>query len=120
MTTTRYVTLGDGRKIGLGRYVAAWKACRELDPKTPIGKGVGGWGETAGEALEKLRAGMVDRINRHVPGYGKGRKWDPDWFYAMARAAADLNHPRLIIRWLPADLMAIPRFRERVEYGRGI
>lgn len=38
----RYVTLGDGRRIGIGRYVAAWKACIELSPNTPIGKGISG------------------------------------------------------------------------------
>lgn len=43
----RYVTLSDGRKIGLGRYVAAWKACRDLPPSTPIGRGIDGWGQTA-------------------------------------------------------------------------
>lgn len=71
----RYITLGDGRKIGLGKYVAAWKACKALPPNTPIGKGVTGWGRA-------------------------------------------INNPRLIVRWLPADMMKIPRFAERVAEGR--
>lgn len=114
----RYVTLGDGRKIGLGRYVAAWKRCRELPPATDIGKGISGWGETAGEALCKLRDGMHDRINRHIPGYGRGRKWHHDWQRAMHQAAWQVNSPRLIIRWLPPDLMRRENLAERVAYGR--
>ncbi len=113
----RYVTLGDGRKIGLGKYVAAWKACKALRPGDWIGKGVDGWGQTAGEALASLRAGMTDRINKQIPGYGVGRKWSPEWYWPMARAAADLNG-RVMVRWLPADLMKIPKFKERVEYAR--
>jgi len=110
--TTRYVTLGDGRTIGLGRYVAAWKACLDLPGNTRIGRGVNGWGQTASEALADLRAGMHDRINRHLPGYGRGRKWDDDWQLAMSHARHQLNTPRLAIHWLPADLRE--RFADRL------
>lgn len=114
----RYVTLADGRKIGLGKYVQAWKVCKTLPGNAWIGKGIDGWGQTAAEALVSLRAGMDDRINRNIPGYGVGRKWDPDYYFSMVRAAGDLNTPRLLIRWLPADLMKVPKFKERVEYAR--
>jgi hypothetical protein len=114
----RVIRLGCGRTIGLGAYVRAWKTCLVLGPNTPIGRGVDGWGQSAGEALRDLRKGLDDRINRHLPWYGKGRKWDHDWWCSMRRAANELNHPRLVIRWLPADLMKVPRFRERVEEGR--
>lgn len=109
----RYITLGDGRKIGLGKYVAAWKQCLALEPGTFIGKGVNGWGQTAGEALRDLREGLHDRINRHDPAYGKGRKWDTNWYREMVRAAHALNTPRLIVDWLPADLSA--RFSYRLR-----
>jgi hypothetical protein len=109
----RYITLGCGRHIGLGRYVAAWKACLVLGPDTPIGRGVDGWGQNAGEALRDLRAGLDDRINRHLPWYGKGRKWDGDWQRSMSYAARELNTPRLVVHWLPSDLRKIERFRER-------
>jgi len=114
----RYVTLGCGRPIGLGKYVAAWKACLELPPETKIGRGVNGWGQTAGEALEDLRRGIDDRINRHLPWHGRGRKWSPDWFWPVWRASRDLANPRLRIHWLPSDLMKIPRLRQRVEDAR--
>lgn len=114
----RYVTLGDGRTIGLGKYVAAWRACLELPPSAPIGRGVDGLGQTAAAALRDLRAGLDDRINRNVPGYGIGRKWSSDWQRAALQASAQVNTPRLIVRWLPADLMKVPALRARVEYGR--
>lgn len=116
--TKRYITLGDGRTIGLGKYVTAWKACLELPPNTPIGRGINGWGQTAGEALVDLRRGLEDRINRQIPGYGVGRKWSSDWYFATWNASRQVNNPRLVVRWLPADMMKVPRFRERVEMGR--
>lgn len=116
----RYITLGDGRKIGLGKYVAAWKACLELPANAPIGRGINGWGQTAGEALRDLRAGLDDRISRNIPEYGVGRKWSTDWQFATWNASRAINNPRLIVRWLPADMMKVARFAERVEYGRSI
>ena len=118
MSSKRYITLGDGRKIGLGAYVKAWKACLGLPGNAYIGRGVDGWGQTAGEALRDLRAGLQDRINRKIPGYGVGRKWSSDWYWPTWRAAQELNNPRLLIRYLPPELMKIPRFRDRVEYAR--
>lgn len=112
------IILGNGRKIGLTRYVAAWRACKTLPPQTWIGPGVSGWGETAGEALQALRAGLDDRINRHIAGYGIGRKWTPDWQRAVLQAAHQINTPRLIIRWLPADLMKVATLKARVAEGR--
>lgn len=107
------ITLGCGRTIGLGRYVAAWKACLDLPPRTYVGRGVDGWGQTAGEALADLRRGLDDRINRHLPWYGKGRKWSYEWQKDTMQAAWRINHPRLIIDWLPPHLKA--RFHHRLR-----
>lgn len=70
----RYVTLGDGRRIRLGKYVAAWRQCLALPPDTYIGRGVNGWGQTAAEALRDLREGMHDRINQAIPYRLRGLK----------------------------------------------
>jgi hypothetical protein len=110
--TERYITLGDGRTIGLGRYVAAWRQCLALPPRTPIGKGIGGWGETAGEALAKLRCGLHDRINKHLSWYGNGRKWHDEWQHETSHAACQLNQPRLRIYGLPVHLRE--RFKDRI------
>lgn len=109
----RYIVLGCSRRIGLGAYVKAWKQCLALSAETWIGRGVDGYGQNAGEALRDLRRGMHDRINRHLPDYGKGRKWDSDWQRHMTQAAHAVNHPRLIIDWLPAELMT--RFAHRLR-----
>lgn len=115
--SVRYVSLCDGRKIGLGAYVAAWRQCLALPTKTPIGRGVDGWGQNAGEALHDLRRGLDDRINRHLPWFGRGRKWDSDWYWGMHRAASELNYRnagggRLAIHSLPPELRT--RFEHRL------
>lgn len=112
----RYVVLGNGRMIGLGSYVTAWKKCLQMDPNAWIGAGVSGFGQTAGEALEDLRRGMHDRINRRIPGHGIGRKWCDNWQATMRRASRDLNEPKLIIDWLPPDLKS--RFSHRLRENR--
>jgi Uri superfamily endonuclease len=78
----RYVTLPNGKSCGLGKYVSAWRKLRTIDPDTS----------------------MHDRINRHLSGYGKGRKWHHDWQRAAIQTAYAVNTPRLIVRWVPWDL----------------
>lgn len=118
----RYVTLGCGRKVPLGAYVAAWK--KALD--APLGSRFNGSPSDSRlpasreDVLREFRAGMTDRINRNVPGFGKGRKWASDYYWSMRRAAQEVNNPRLIIRYLPPDLMKRPKLAARVEYGRSI
>jgi hypothetical protein len=34
---------------------------------------------TREEILGEFRDGVHDRINRHAPGFGAGRKWDSEW-----------------------------------------
>ena len=99
----RCIVLADGRRLGLGDYVRAWRRCLTLPPETYIGRGISGWGQTAAEAIYDCRRGMDDRINRRIPGYGIGRKWDPDWQAQTWRLARELNTPRLIVRWIPTE-----------------
>lgn len=94
---TYAIRLADGRLIGLGRYVAAWRQCLALPPETPIGRGISGWGETAGEALVELRRGLDDRINRHLSWWQAGRKWRSDFQRHLRLAASAVNTPRLAV-----------------------
>lgn len=85
----RFVTLGSGRKVGLGAYTRAWRQAKKMPSdasvrETPSGRA----GSTAGQALREFRAGMHDRINRHVKGHAAGRKWGDD-YQAGARHAAN-------------------------------
>lgn len=105
----RVITLASGQRVGLRAYAAAWAAARALPPDARVmgaPNEARGISSTAGEALAGFRRGMHDRINRHLPGYGRGRKWDADWQRAALQIAGQVNTPRLIVRWAPHDLKA--------------
>ena len=110
----RYVTCGDGKKVPLGVYVSAWRVVRDAKPDLMFNRSLcERWPASAGEILAQYRAGMVDRINRHMPPwYGKGRKWGDSWQTETRRAARQLNTPRLAIHWLPIWLK--DRFSHRL------
>lgn len=110
---SRYVTLGNGRKVSLAGYVRAWRICLAAAPSTPVRECPDGSYGNAAEALQQFRAGLHDRINRHDLAYGRGRKWSSDWQRHTLQAAGFLNIPRLTIDWLPADLKA--RFAHRLR-----
>jgi hypothetical protein len=103
--SAHYVTLPNGKRCGLGVYVAAWRTILSLAPDTML-PGFDHFPSAARDVLRDLRNGMHDRINRHVPGFGKGRKWDQDWQRGAIQCAHAVNTPRLIVRWVPADLRA--------------
>lgn len=109
----RVVTLGDGKQVPLGAYVEAWRRVRELEPSASLDRGLCSRDSTtAGDVLREFRNGMHDRINRHIPGFGIGRKWSWEWQTETRRAAHDLNNPRLRFYWLPDWLR--PRFEHRI------
>jgi hypothetical protein len=61
---------------------------------------VKGWDhfpEKAEVILREIRRGIHDRINRRMPGYGVGRKWDYQWQTDAMRTAMAVNTPRLVI-----------------------
>jgi hypothetical protein len=101
--TQRYVTLPNGKPCGLGKYVAAWRTLRAIAPDTQV-KGFDHFPDDAASVLRELRRGLHDRINRHLEGYGKGRKWHHDWQRAAIQTAYAVNTPRLVVRWVPWDL----------------
>lgn len=102
--TLRCIVLGDGRRVPLRAYVAGWRKALDLPPTVWVPKTPSGWGGTAGDAVREFRDGLHDRINRHLPWYGKGRKWEGDWQRETLQAALALNTPRLAIHWLPPHL----------------
>lgn len=111
----RCMVLASGRRMPLGLYVSAWKRCKAI---VAAGNGATWMRETPGseyggtvtDALRELRSGLADRVNRHTPGYGRGRKWSADWQRNALQTAHAANTPRLIIRWVPVD------FRERLAH----
>jgi hypothetical protein len=116
---TKILTFGlpNGKSCSVAKYAAAWATLKTLAP-TALCPGFEHFPEPASRILAAMRSGMHDRINRHIPGFGKGRKWSSDWYWPMYRAARDLNAPRLIVRWVPAELMRRPSIKARIESYR--
>ena len=107
-----YITLPNGRKVGLGVYAKAWRELLKANPKEMV-KGFAYFPEQAESILHAMRGGLSERINAKVPGYGVGRKWANEWYFETWRASRMLNEPRLVIDWLPAWLK--PRFGYRLR-----
>ena len=110
----RVVVLPNGRAVRLSAYVAAWRVVLRSPPDMEF-KGWDHFATPAGRILAELRRGLHDRINRHVAGYGHGRKWSDDWQRAAAYTADHVNTPRLIVRWCPPDLRRRLAHRLEVE-----
>jgi hypothetical protein len=118
----RVIYLSEGRTVSLGAYVKAWQFALASPPRTMFDKGFNWYPETREQVLQEFRRGLQDRINRRVPGFPttlrprqipSSRKWSYEWQIETYRAAQQLNHPRLIIDWLPAWLK--PRYSNRLR-----
>lgn len=103
------IQLPNGRAVTLRAYVAAWRALRLMHPAARL-NGWGHFSETAADILRAMSYGVHDRINRHVPGHGIGRKWADSWQNGAWSCARLVNTPRLIV--LPSTVPA--EFRGRL------
>lgn len=99
------IVLPNGRRCSVAVYVAAWKQLKLVKPDTSV-RGFGDWPASAGDVLAELRRGLDDRINRHDPHYGRGRKWDHDWQRHALQTAQAANTPRLAIYYIMPDFRA--------------
>jgi hypothetical protein len=118
----RVVYLPEGRTVTLGAYVAAWKQALTAPESATCQNGFNWYPESRNEVLREFRRGLHDRINRRIPGFPgtlrprtrpHGRKLEQQWQIETYRAARQLNHPRLIIDWLPPWLHS--RFKHRLR-----
>jgi hypothetical protein len=108
----RYITLPNGNACGLPTYVKAWRTLKAARPEDQI-KGWDHFATDASSILRDIRSGVHDRINHHLPNYGRGRKWSYEWQVEMMRASRSLNTPRLVISWLPLEIRE--RFTHRLR-----
>ena len=126
---TLCIRLGSGRRLALDHYVAVWKGVRNaaerdvphlpLDLEHPFDdRNV----QPTTIVLAQFRRGMHDRINRHIPHYRRGRKWDTNWQAGAERLATFVNrdhrrafHP-IEWRWVPRELRRALRSRQ-AAYG---
>lgn len=110
----RYITLPNGRRALLAAYCYSWRQMKQAEPDKPI-RGFDLFAMPAADILREIRRGVHDRINRHIPGYGVGRKWDDDWQRDALHTARRVNTPRLIVRETevhPVELR--PRLAHRI------
>ena len=88
--TQRVIVLPNGKTVSLSAYAKAWQAVSHA----PSDKCFGGFGDVpqaAREILKAMRAGLADRINRHIPGFGRGRKWSDEYFIKAYRDSRRLR-----------------------------
>lgn len=92
-----YIVLPNGKACGIGRYVAAWKALKAMDPKA-LCPGFDHFPAPAAEILKALEYGLHDRINKHDPKWLQGRKWQADQqadMWCDSRAVQDIIQRRV-------------------------
>ena len=112
----RVVRVHSGQSVPLRGYLRAWKNAKMLPPTARFKESICGWWPvTAAEVLRQFSDGLHERINRHIAGYGVGRKWNPDWQRAAIQTASMVNQPRVIVRWCPVDLRK--RLAHRLTMG---
>ena len=108
---TRAVRIPTGRMVTLGAYCSAWRTVKAMPPRQLVP----GWShfpEEAADILGDLRDGMHDRMSRHLPWWGKGRKWEGDWQRAALQCSRRVNAWRVVVR--PGD---VPHdFRARLAH----
>lgn len=85
-------------------YIEAWKKATD-NPTTYFKHPDWTRGIVTGEEWAKeCRKALMKRINSRAGIKFEGRKHDPDYERSILQASIALNHPRLIIDWLPKDL----------------
>lgn len=91
-----YVAFGAStRAVPIREYVKVWRAVSAAPPGTMYSSSLcGWWPATREEVLEQFREGLHARINKHVPGYGVGRHWSPDYQRSLQQVARRVNAPR--------------------------
>lgn len=105
-------TLPNGRRVGHGTYVRAWRALQAM----PADALVPGWGHfptSAASILGSMRAGVLDRVNRHDCSARRGRKWAPEYQLNLARDACRVNESAQRIRYSGRNLLSTPELKRR-------
>lgn len=95
-TMKHYITLPNNRRVSVGTYANAWKTLKSLSPDALM-PGFDYLPERADVILRKMREGLHDRINKHLPPAEYERIRDNERFYSARRLATVVNS-RLIIR----------------------
>lgn len=116
----RTIRLGNGRSVSLRAYIDAWRRVIHAPSSTTFHAALTHPFDHRDETnrdilLGQFRAGLDDRINRHIAWYGHGRKWSYQWQSEAINLAVHANTPRLVLRYIPPDFR--DRFRHRFVLG---
>ncbi len=69
---------GPGKYLTLAQYCTVVRAAKE-HPAQEYPTTFCSWaGGTGADIVQEFRKGLADRINAHLPWYGRGRKWSGD------------------------------------------
>jgi hypothetical protein len=102
------------RKIGLRQYVQAVKLAKAHKTER-FSTGLTCWWPCTGEdVVNQFRTGMHDRINRHLPHFGKGRKWKSIYQTELSRDCRRIRervNDRVILRQIMT-----PELKHRFGY----
>jgi hypothetical protein len=111
----RYIILPNGKRCSLTTYRKAWNTIKTLKPDSEV-KGWEWYPVPARDILRQLCEGMHDRINRHIPGYCKGRKWGSDYQINLRRDARRVNEyaSRRIVN--PINRLSTPELQRRFQW----
>ena len=96
------------RNLTLGHYLKLWQSVKAAPVGTVYRASLTGeCSSTREHILDEFARGLDDRINSRVPGYGVGRRWESDNFFATWRLARAVNS-RAAIRAadIPSELRA--------------
>lgn len=83
--TTRYVTLGDGKRIALVNYMKIVRCAKESHDEEFLRSFEAWWTVKGHDIIREFRRGIQRRINRHISGFGYGRKLDPEYQTELMR-----------------------------------
>ena len=111
----RVITLPKGSTCSLASYCAGWRKIKALAPDALIGN----WSDFPTEAdaiLRDLQFGMHERINRHIPGFGRGRKWDERYQTDLRRDAQRVNDYASRRHVHPVNRLTTPELQRRFRW----
>jgi hypothetical protein len=107
--------LPSGKRCSPPTYCQCWRTLKTLDPDTEV-KGWEWYPYKATEILRELRYGLHDRINRHIPGFGRGRKWSTDYQITLRREAQVVNDYAARRLIYPQNKLCTPELQRRFQW----
>lgn len=112
---TRVIGLPNGKQCRLSVYCAAWRTLKTLDPEAEV-KGWEWYPVPARDILRRLHEGLHERINRHDPRHGRGRKWSVAYQIDLRRDARRVNEyaARRIVD--PVNRLSTPELQRRFQW----